>query len=193
MVGALFVVALLSGTEFLLKIQEFRGVKIMHIAPIALVVFTLVRPLGDWLKRSIPVPYLLLAGVLGLMGVFYVLRTGNFGLPVLGLEIKAREFLENLLIVRPRTKELFLGHPALYLALNAKEPRRSWWLPIAVIGQISLVNTFTHTHTFLWVSLLRTCYGLLFGYVLGWLISKALSWGKGRLGDDFGVGLLRIR
>lgn len=193
LLGALFVVAMLSGTGFLVKIQEFRGVKLMHMAPIALVVFTLIRPLRDWLQRSIPVPYLLFAGFLGLLGVVYILRTGNFGIPVLGLEVRAREFLENLLVVRPRTKELFLGHPALYLALQSKEPSKSWWLPLAVIGQISLVNTFTHTHTFLWVSVLRTFYGLFFGYFLGWLISKALTWGKGRFGRDFGIGLLRIR
>lgn len=193
MLGALFIVAMLGGTEFLVKIQEFRGVKLMHIAPIALVAFTLLRPLRDWLQRSIPVPYLLLTGVLGLLGVVYILRTGNFGIPVLELEVKAREFLENLLVVRPRTKELFLGHPALYLALREKEPQKSWWLPIAVIGQISLVNTFTHTHTFLWVSLLRTFYGLFFGYLVGWLASKVLRWGKGRLGGDLGIGLLRIR
>lgn len=193
MIGALFVVTMLSGTEFLIKVQEFRGVKLMHVVPIALVIFSLIRPLRGWLQRSIPVPYLLLAGVLGLLGVVYILRTGNFGLPALGFEVRAREFLENLLVVRPRTKELFLGHPALYLALHSKERRRSWWLPVAVIGQISLVNTFTHTHTFLWVSLLRTFYGLFFGYLLGWIIFAVLNWAKRRLGSDINLGLLRIR
>ena len=191
--GALFVVATLSGTEFLIKIQEFRGVKLMHVAPIALVVFTLARPLKDWLDKYIPIRYLILLGAIGLAGAFYILRTGNFGLPVLGLEVQAREFLENLLVVRPRTKELLLGHPALYFALHSKEPRKSWWLPVAVIGQISLVNTFTHTHTFLWVSLLRTGYGLFFGYLLGWLALKVFNWGRGKLDRDLGFRILRIR
>lgn len=193
LVGALFVVALLSGTEFLIKVQEFRGVKLMHVVPIALVVFGLIRPLGDWLDRDIPVRYLLIAGFLGLLGAVYLLRTGNFGLPVLDLEVRLREFLENALIVRPRTKELFLGHPALYFALHARQPHKSWWLPVAVIGQISLVNTFTHTHTMLWVSLLRTFYGLVIGYLLGWVALKVFNWGKERFGRDLGFGLLRIR
>ncbi len=193
MVGALFVVALLSGTEFLIKLQEFRGVKLMHVLPIALVVFGLIRPLCDWLDKDIPVRYLMVAGVLGLVGVVYVLRTGNFGLPVVSIEVKAREFLENVLVVRPRTKELFLGHPALYFALHSPQPRKSWWLPLAVIGQISLVNTFTHTHTMLWVSLLRTFYGLLFGYLLGWVALKIFHWGKGRLSRDPRFRLLRVR
>ena len=191
--GALFIVATLSGTEFLVKILEFRGVKLMHLAPIALVVFTLIRPLKEWFYREIPVRYLLGLGVLGLAGMLYILRTGNFGLPVLQLEVQAREFLENFLIVRPRTKELFLGHPALFLAVNAKEPRKSWWLPLAVIGKLSLVNTFTHTHTFLWVSLLRTFYGLVFGCLIGWLALKLFNWVKGRVDRDSGLWLLRIR
>lgn len=193
LVGALFVVAMLSGTEFLVKVQEFRGVKLMHLLPIAVVVFTLIRPLGEWLKKSIPVRYLLGLGVLGLAGILYILRTGNFGLPVLSFEVQAREFLENVLVVRPRTKEFFLGHPALYFALHSKEPHKSWWLPLSVIGQISLVNTFTHTHTFLWVSLLRTAYGLVFGYFIGWLALKAFNWGKERFGRDLGLRILRIR
>lgn len=191
--GALLVVAMLTGTEFLIKVQEFRGVKLMHIAPIALVCFSLLRPLKDWLKRDIPVPYLLALGFVGLAGALYILRTGNFGLPVLNLEVRAREFLENLLIVRPRTKELFLGYPALYFAVRAKNPRKSWWLPLAVISQLSLVNTFTHTHTFLWISLLRVLYGALFGYLLGWLLFKIFTWGKGRLQHDLDFRLLRVR
>lgn len=193
LVGALFVVALLSGTEFLIKLQEFRGVKLMHVVPIALVVFGLIRPLRDLLDKDVPIRHLLIAGIIGLLGVVYLLRTGNFGLPVLGFEVKLRESLENILVVRPRTKELFLGHPALYLALHSQQPRKSWWLPVAVIGQISLVNTFTHTHTMLWVSLLRTFYGLLFGYLLGWAALKIFKWGKERLGRDLSFRLLRIR
>ena len=193
MLGALFVVASLNGTEFFIKMAEFRGVKLMHLAPIALVCFTLVRPLRDWWKKEIPVRYLVFAGCLGLAGVLYILRTGNFGIPVPNFEIQAREFLENLLRVRPRTKEFLLGHPALYFAVNAKQPQKSWWLPVAVIGQISLVNTFTHTHTFLGVSLLRTFYGLVFGYLLGWLLTKLYYLGKRWLEGDHGFRVLRVR
>lgn len=192
MLGAVFVVTVLSGTEFLLKLQEFRGVKVMHAVPVALALYTLARPLKSWLDKNVPIRYLVLAAFVGLAGVFYILRTGNFGLPVIGLEVKAREFLENLLLVRPRTKELFLGHPALYFAAQSQQPQRSWWLPVAVIGQISLVNTFTHIHTFLGVSLLRTLYGLVFGYLLGWLAWKVFQWGKRWWERDHGFRILRF-
>ena len=191
--GALLVVSVLSGTEYLIKLQEFRGVKLMHVVPIALVLFTSMRPLKTWLDKQLPVRYLIWGGALGVLGVLYVLRTGNFGVPVLNLEVQVREFLENLLRVRPRTKEFLLGHPALYFAVHSKQPQKSWWLPVAVIGQISLVNTFTHTHTFLWVSLLRTLYGLVFGYLLGWLAARVYHWGKRWLERDHGFRVLRIR
>lgn len=193
LLGALFVVGTLTGSEFLVKLEGFRGVKFMHVLPIALVFFTLVRPLKPWLDKDIPIRYLLFAGFAGLAGVLYILRTGNFGLPVLGFEIKAREFLENFLVVRPRTKEFLLGHPALYLSLQSKNYKKSWLLPIAVIGQISLVNTFTHTHTLLKISLLRTFYGLLFGYIIGWVIYRVYQWGREKFDHDRNLRLLRLR
>jgi hypothetical protein len=193
LLGALFVVGALSGTEFLVKMAEFRGVKLMHVLPIALAFYTAVRPIREFLKREVPVRWLIAAGGVGLLGVVYVLRTGNFGLPVPEIEVQLREGLENLLRVRPRTKELFLGHPALYLALRSENPRRSWLLPLAVIGQLSLVNTFTHTHTMLWVSLLRTLYGWAGGLVFGWVLWRLYQWGKEWLRRDSGLRVLRVR
>ncbi len=115
-----------------------------------------------------------------MLGVLYVLRTGNFGLPVPAWEIKLREGLEQLLLTRPRTKEFLVGgHPALFLALRSQHPpARSWWLPVAVVGQVSLINTFTHIHSPLSISLLRTAYGLLFGYCFGWLFRIVLKRAK---------------
>lgn len=176
--GALFIVASLSGTNYLIKTLDFRGVKVAHLIPIILVAYTVVRPLKAWLNKDVPVRYLIWAGVAGLFGVVYILRTGNFGFPVAQWEIAAREFLENVLHARPRTKEILLGHPALYLALKDPKGAKSWWLIVAVIGQISLINTFTHTHTFLLISLLRTFYGLIIGYALGWLIFKLIGLGR---------------
>jgi hypothetical protein len=186
-------VGTLTGVEFMLKLQEFRGVKVMHVLPILLVVFSLIRPLREWLNSAIPVKYLVLMGIAGLFGVIYILRTGNFGLPVPDWEIRMREGLEQILRTRPRTKELMLGHPALYLALRSEKPERSWLLPVAVVGQLSMVNTFTHIHSPLSISLLRTLYGLVFGYVIGWLVQQVLRLGKRWLGRDRSIGLLRVR
>lgn len=191
--GALFVVSTMTGTGYLLKIREFRGVKLMHIVPIILVFFILIRPLKPWLKRDIPVPYLIAAAFVGVVGLIYIARTGNFGVPAPSWEIKFREFLEKALLTRPRTKEFLVGYPALYFALQADKPRNSRWLPVAIIGPISLINTFTHTHTALWISLLRSVYGLILGYVIGWIAFRTWVWIKRRLKSDRCQWLLRVR
>jgi len=184
--GALLVVGILSGSEYLISLQQFRGVKLMHVAPIVLVfimsILTPRLPLRSWQKikqvvngfyhSAIPVKYLIALAGVGLVGAVYLLRTDNFTLPIPQLEIAMREGLERLLLVRPRTKEMLLGHPALFLAAVSGK-RHPILLSIAVIGQLSLVNTFTHIHTPLLVSLLRTLYGLIIGCVVGsilWMI-----------------------
>jgi hypothetical protein len=87
------------------------------------------------------------------------------------LELKLRSLLDQLLIVRPRTKEFLIGHPALFLSV-ALAPLwgRRVSLPLlwlGTIGQVSLINTFCHIHTPLSVSLLRAFNGLWTGILLG--------------------------
>lgn len=206
-VGGILVVGLLTGTSFLVKLVEFRGVKLMHVAPIILAfiygLFVNNFPLKgwddfkNWIKQiwydAIPVKYLA-AGlfVLAVAGI-YILRTGNFGLPVMELEIKLREALERLLLVRPRLKEFLIGHPALVLLLASNHKQlRPILLSIAVIGQLSLVNTFTHIHTPVLLSLLRSIYGLVFGFAIGWLILRLCLILIRRTANDSRFWILRI-
>jgi hypothetical protein len=83
-----------------------------------------------------------------------------------------------LLVARPRTKEFLIGHPLLVAALDQRLRGRkslSGWLMVgAVIGQLSMVNTFSHIHTPLWVSGLRTGLGLVLGLAIGWVILRPL-------------------
>ena len=50
---------------------------------------------------------------------------------------------------------------------------------MAVIGQLSMINTFTHVHTPIVLSLVRTVYGLVFGYFIGWLVYRLYLVGRG--------------
>ena len=125
-------------------------------------------------------------------GAVYILRTGNFGLPVANMEIVLREFLEKVLVVRPRTKEFLIGHPALYILLRERRGKAAWLMPVAVIGQLSMVNTFSHIHTPLLVTLIRTGYGLVFGYIIGWTVYQLYQLGKGLFTGDRGLGVSRL-
>lgn len=187
LLGGLFVASLLADTSFFLKIDGFSGVKLIHLIPLILVTlyyFLLFeRKRGkriwevviDWLNQPVLVKYILFFLVLGAMAFIYITRTGNTGgLPVSGLEIKARQFLEDLLVARPRTKEFLLGHPALMLgAALAMTKNYLYLFPVVLlgaIGQISIVSTFTHIHTPLFISLLRSFNGLILGAILGTIV-----------------------
>lgn len=203
--GLVLLVGILSGTPFLIKLAEFRGVKLMHLVPVVLVfamgLLDEQLPLGSWRQfkevlaryyhACVPVKYLLLLALAAVAGVVYLLRTANFILPIPQLEITLREGLERLLIVRPRFKEIFIGHPALVILLASRK-RHPLMMSLAVIGQLSLVNTFTHVHTPLFISMLRTLYGLIIGYGVGWLVWVGYQKLKRRVVDDPRFRLLRL-
>ena len=173
--GALTIVGLLSRTNFGLTMDLFLGVKLSHLIPIVLVIGVYVYNQYGFSPRFIKnilnnkVTYLALAGM-GLIGavlLFYTSRTGNSG-SVSSLELAFRAALDRILGVRPRTKEFMIGYPLL-IALyyyGCKELSLPI-LAIAVIGPISLVNTYAHIHTPLMISLIRSIYGIGFGLIGG--------------------------
>lgn len=188
--GALLIVGLLGDTRFLLKYDQFVGIKAAHLLPLlalgAILVGGLFTPANDWKSRRAGVAANLRAllaepvrvwqivaiGAAVLLLLILLLRTGNEpGVGVSGLELKLRSLMDRVLFVRPRTKEFLIGHPAMVIALwAALAGWRPVWAPallIGGIGQVSVLNTFCHIHTPFLVSLLRTTNGLVLGIVLG--------------------------
>lgn len=184
--GALFTVGLLVDAGFMLKLDQFLGVKLAHVLPLLLVAgafFFLSAPPEPWLarlKRTLQQPVLVkwavVSGILLAVMAVYLVRTGNEGEVVTSaLELKVRGFLDALLGVRPRTKEFLLGHPLLMLLFYTGY-RDNRYLPLLIlgaVGQISLVNTFAHIHTPLAVSLVRLVYGLALGLLVGAVVILA--------------------
>lgn len=186
LIGAILMIGLLTDTGFMLKIQQFKGVKIAHVLPLViLVVFCFLWQEGDrWLpslknffRTKISVGWALLGVVLGLGLLIYVSRTGNESAAVSGLELEFRALLDRLLVVRPRTKEFLIGHPLLILSFYLGYQHK--YLPLLIlgaIGQVSLVNTFAHLHTPLLVSLFRAFNGLWLGIVVGVVLVICYRW-----------------
>jgi uncharacterized phage-like protein YoqJ len=190
--GAVFVVGLLSGVQYMLVLEQFRGVSVLHILPVfltAVYLFFCSEGLGwreirermaGMLRMNIQVGAALLVAFAGLAALYYMTRTGNAG-AVSSLEAAARAFLENVLGVRPRTKEFLIAHPLFifgaYVALKHK--KGIVLLVLAAIGQLSMVDTFAHLHTPLWISAVRTLYGLALGALIG-LIAVAVWNGLAR-------------
>ena len=191
--GIVLVVGLLAGRLFLIKVDEFFGVKLVLVTPVLLVAafyalgLAALGPDAGWATRRERVletlrsvaaqPLLVGQIVIGLVALValavFVARSGNDpGVGVSAAELKTRALLDRFLFVRPRTKEFLLGHPALFFALAAafagRFPRAILpLLVIGAIGQSSLMDTFCHLHTPLFISLLRGLIGWALGAVIG--------------------------
>ena len=105
-----------------------------------------------------------------LVFVYYIYRTGN-STTTSETELAFRNFLENALIARPRTKEMIIGWPMMMLFVWSLR-RGMKFLPLVFgmgmsIGLVSVVNTFLHIRTPFLLSLLRTGWGVLFGLLIG--------------------------
>ncbi len=201
--GGGLIVACLADTRYMLKLDQFSGVKLAHIVPLLGVIVvelgwdlgsrraaegeprivTLVRGWREGAAAVIrywhAVVFLLCAVAIGLM----VVRSGNeAGSSVPGLELTFRSLLNHVFGVRPRTKEVLIGHPLLVLAFarmaGGKNTGRWLLLGLGAIGQISIVNTFTHLHTPLAVSVERTLHGLWAGALVGVALYAAVEFGE---------------
>ena len=183
-IGIWIVIGLLNGNKFLTGYEVFRGVILVYLVPLAVVfIHVLIRMFNfnfEDGKGSItkvktilnsPVRYwhTLVLVILAAVAFFYIGRTGNNGFAP-GFEMTFRQWLEDTLYVRPRTKEFLIGFPmfvlALYVLKTNKIIGRILLIP-AVIGFLSMLNTFTHLHISLNVSILRTVYGIILGFVIG--------------------------
>ena len=188
--GAAFLSGSLADVEYMLEFSIYRGIKLTFLLPIVLVAIAFLQRFDifdgqmddtagfkEQMRRILDMPlklktFLLMLAVLG-AGVIFVARSGHTsGMPVSGLELQVRAFLEKALYARPRSKELFIGHPAFLLAIMAW--RRKWptmvlfgLILVATIGQGSMVETFAHMRTPILMSAIRGLGGLTLGTGLG--------------------------
>ncbi|WP_342557413.1 DUF5693 family protein [Lysinibacillus sp. FSL P4-0201] len=183
-IGIVIVIGLLNGNAFMTGFAVFKGVKLVYLIPImGVLLFTVIEinrlaeqniknSLSNTvtlLNKELKYWHVLLLVVLAGVGLFYISRTGNSG-SVSDMELAFRQWLENTLYVRPRTKEFLIGFPFFILALYVMGINRKWGsilLVPGVIGFLSIMNTFTHLHIPVAVSVLRTLYSVSLGLVVG--------------------------
>lgn len=188
--GGLLIVGLLSSRDFMLRTNQFMGIKAAHLLPVLALALLFTggiawkadtwanqkRRLIERLREIAANPILLwqaagLLAVLVIVGMM-VARSGNdAGVEVSPLELRFRAILDRVLYVRPRTKEFLLGYPLLLAGIAfALRGRRQWAAGLVVVGSIGLVsalNTFCHIHTPLALSLVRVLNGVVVGGIIG--------------------------
>lgn len=175
--GGLALAAFFSTPQTMLRLQPFSGVKAtLLLPPILVLAHDLKRriyPEGFrelMLRPMVWLEFLLVCLVLVSAGIL-ALRSDNTAF-VGGWERSLRDLLERTLVARPRTKELFIGYPALILwfAMARKNwGKQAWILPRAAasIGFASAVNSFCHFHTHLSFILFRVFNGWWTGILVG--------------------------
>ena len=175
-IGGVLIAGLHTESEYLLKFEQFRGIKLAFLLPLLWVGVWAFRRYGTgcvsllfrqptWLEFGI--------GALLVLGVgLYLLRSGNVTLfKPSETEDLIRTWFEDAFTARPRNKEFLIGWPAAVFFLFARLQGVTAVLPVLLLliqmGQVSILNTFCHFHSPLFLAFLRGFHGLWLGISLG--------------------------
>ncbi|MBT9136720.1 MAG: hypothetical protein DDT34_01802 [Firmicutes bacterium] len=174
---ALLVASYLSDYYFIAEFEYFRGVKLQYTAPLVILAGLLFVPrfkklfgeIREEVRRIGVLGAALLVLLFASAVVIYVWRAGHVH-SISQFELNLRFWMEEVLIARPRFKEILI-HPVLlvimYFRRNLSRLMFEGGLVVVAIAQVSIVNTFMHLRTPLAHSLLRTFHGLWIGAILG--------------------------
>ena len=193
MIGAAYLSGALSDVEYFLEFNVYRGTKLTFVLPFVLAAIAFLQRFNvvdntderdlqklnalDQIKKllDMPVKVKTFLGLTLVAAAFIVLiaRSGHTaGMPVPGIEVKFRAALENFFYARPRSKEILLGHPAFMLGIMAyfkRWDRMALLILVlaATLGQSSMVETFAHMRTPIFMSFMRGLDGLMVGALIG--------------------------
>ena len=189
-VGASYLSGSLADTEYLLEVNIFRGVKLTFVLPLVLVAIAFLQRFDVFdgkmddtdgviaqakkiLDMPVKIKTLFIMLLVLAAGVVFVARSGHtMGMPVSGAELQFRAFLEKAMYARLRSKELMIGHPAFMLAAMAwfrKWPTMVLFalVIVATIGMGSMVETFAHMRSPVFMSFARGIGGIVLGCGVG--------------------------
>lgn len=182
--GGYVISTAMSDISYTMNLKNFNAVYATLLAPLLLFfisyIFYCIRIkkfdlISSWLKsyKRINFRSLITLFIIIIILYIYVSRSGNDSLiPASALELKLRNRLEDIFLVRPRFKEFLIGYPCLF-AFVYLETYSTNIINLLntglgmVIGSISIVNSFCHVFTGVGVSIQRTINGLVLGLITG--------------------------
>ena len=199
---SLNIVALLNEWRYLSKADEFFGEKATQFLPLIIIPLAFLGELFPHrviqhgaepglklmktrFRRAIDRPFTVQIAVLSLFilagGYLWMARFGNeSGMEISPIELKMRAVLERVFVTRPRTKEIFMGHPAFIISMwfMLRERKMLAWgvLVLATIGQSDVVNTMCHIHTPVFFDIWRSLAGIVIGAFVGAIALYVLNW-----------------
>ncbi|HLX26538.1 MAG TPA: DUF5693 family protein [Candidatus Cybelea sp.] len=183
MLGALVVVGVMSSPLAMEEIERFRGVRLILALPplLALLLYCFDRRFGAAGRPrdvflSPVLTYQLFAGIaIVALGALMLVRSGNESdVSPSPLELALRHILTHVLSVRPRFKEFLIGFPCMMLLPALLPPHRraiGWLLALGIgVGVGDVIDTFSHLHTSIEISILRIVNGLIVGAIVGAIV-----------------------
>lgn len=183
LVGVLFVSALGATRDSVLGLEPFRGVGLTLLVPLLLVGLSFLpkqdlrQTARDLYNAPIKLGDVAVMGLgLAVFALVFLRRGNTSSVGVSSAEAQLRQDLQDT-IIRPRFKEL-AGHPLAIVGLSGALPGYLSPLLIlgGVIGQASILNTFSHFHTPLLISAARCLIGLGVGLLLGLIAIPVVRW-----------------
>lgn len=185
--GAIFLDAMLADTKYFIEMDIFRGVKFAQILPFGIFVLlflinfmnkdddslkSVVNTTIKFLNMNIKIYYGIIAAVIAVIGYIYISRTGHeSNIQPSNIEMITRNFMEYVLLARPRTKEFLIAFPAIFAAVYASTKKSEFFtglfLLASAIGTSSVINTFSHLRTPIYLSFARTVIAACLGIVIG--------------------------
>lgn len=192
MIGALHEIAFMSGTNYLLEIDTFRGVKISQLLPLALSIIIFAAYIGfsedihqdislkpreirDLMTKNVKIWQAAFGLLFLAILAIFIVRGGNTNAKVPKFELFLRNLMEQNLVVRPRTKSILAGYPAIILLTYIAYTKRGQFIAailtlFATIGMTDIVNTFSHIRTPLYISFMRVLVEIVVALLISLLI-----------------------
>lgn len=159
--------------EMVFGVTPLRGIKLQLLAPLffGLIFMLSNRERREILESSVQVKHVVWCGLgLSVLLFLYLSRSGNHPLiSVTESERGFRDTLEAFFGARPRFKEFLFAHPLfIYGLLNVRKEffKGRFFIWLGLIGQISILNTFTHFHTPVAFGILRSFHGCWLGALI---------------------------
>lgn len=182
LVGVIFVSALGASRGSTLGLEPFKGVGLTLLLPLLLVAASFLpkqdirKTIADVYNAPIKMGDILVMGLgLALLMMVFERRGNATGGTTSQFEASLRRDVQDS-IVRPRFKEIG-AHPLAILGLSGKLPGYFSALMIlgGVMGQASILNTFSHFHTPFLISATRCFIGLGLGLLFGLILVAAVQ------------------
>ncbi len=175
-IGGIVMSGLLSGIDYYVNNDIFRGIKLSLFLPIvysvAVYYLMFVKKNGSIIgdikavaKCDIKVYWIIIAAAVGFVGLTYLRRSGNVN-TISSIEAAMRSFITEHFNARPRTKEFLIGYPCIVLFVYylKKVDIKLVQAILAAGGAIvaaSISNSFCHVFTDVSTIYMRVLNGVL--------------------------------